>query len=166
MIIEYKCTREKRPNCANTKHNPESLCILTTEAKNDPATIKCVQLFDGQNFFVWGRGGHGGKKQNKTQKHFPNSADSLSCTSHVCKISDQKSNHSKREYINSHDVKFNFIYLLFKSAKWIVNSIPGSTNNQSNLSCTVHYTHPAEIPLIGNATLCHRACHRACQQTV
>lgn len=46
----------------NTKHNPESLCILTKEAKNDPATIKCVELFDGQNFFVWGRGGHGGKK--------------------------------------------------------------------------------------------------------
>lgn len=51
----------------NTKHNPESLCILTTEAKNDPATIKCVQLFDGQNFFCLGERGAWRKKTNKTK---------------------------------------------------------------------------------------------------
>lgn len=88
-------------------------------------------------------GGEGGmeEKKNKTPKHFPNSAVSLSCTSHDCKISDQKSNHSKREYINSHDVKCNFIYLLFKSAKWIVSSIPGSTNTISQIYPVPFITH-------------------------
>lgn len=58
------------------------------------------------------------KKQNKNTTPPQNVSHtaqlSLSCTTHVCKISGQKSNHSKREYINSHDVKFNFVYLLLK----------------------------------------------------